>query len=79
MDHMSSSTPSTTSSQVPDDRGRYGDFGGRFVPETLTRALDQLAEQYYGGLQRHGVSDGVGTIYCGIMSGGRRPCTSLNG
>jgi tryptophan synthase beta chain len=31
---------------VPDDRGRFGDFGGRFVPETLTRALDQLAEQY---------------------------------
>ena len=34
------------SSAVPDDRGRFGDFGGRFVPETLTRALDQLAEEY---------------------------------
>ena len=40
--------PSTgsASSSVPDDRGRFGDFGGRFVPETLTRALDQLAEEY---------------------------------
>ncbi|MEM6980713.1 MAG: tryptophan synthase subunit beta [Planctomycetota bacterium] len=31
---------------VPDARGRFGDFGGRFVPETLTRALDQLSEEY---------------------------------
>ena len=31
---------------VPDQRGRFGDFGGRFVPETLTRALDELADEY---------------------------------
>jgi len=44
---MSSPTlqqPATAS--VPDRRGRFGDFGGRFVPETLTRALEQLAEEY---------------------------------
>ena len=35
---------STTS--VPDARGRFGDFGGRYVPETLTRALDQLTDEY---------------------------------
>jgi len=34
------------SAQVPDPRGRFGNFGGRFVPETLTRALDELAEEY---------------------------------
>lgn len=33
-------------SQVPDVAGRYGPFGGRYVPETLTRALDQLAAEY---------------------------------
>ena len=33
-------------SQVPDSRGRFGDFGGRFVPETLTRALDELVSEY---------------------------------
>lgn len=33
-------------SQVPDVRGRFGDFGGRFVPETLTRALDELIAEY---------------------------------
>jgi tryptophan synthase beta chain len=31
---------------VPDARGRFGDYGGRFVPETLIPALDQLAAEY---------------------------------
>jgi len=31
---------------VPDSAGRYGPFGGRYVPETLTYALDQLAAAY---------------------------------
>ncbi|MFP6667728.1 MAG: tryptophan synthase subunit beta, partial [Pirellulales bacterium] len=32
--------------QVPDEAGRFGKFGGRYVPETLTGALDQLADEY---------------------------------
>ncbi|MCC7085178.1 MAG: tryptophan synthase subunit beta [Pirellulales bacterium] len=32
--------------QVPDAAGRFGRFGGRFVPETLTAALDELAAAY---------------------------------
>jgi len=35
-----------TTTPVPDAAGRFGDFGGRYVPETLIYALDQLAEQY---------------------------------
>jgi tryptophan synthase beta chain len=31
---------------VPDSAGRYGPFGGRYVPETLSRALDQLTQEY---------------------------------
>jgi len=31
---------------VPDQQGRFGEFGRRFVPETLMQALDQLAEEY---------------------------------
>lgn len=31
---------------VPDERGYYGEFGGRFVPETLIPALDELTEAY---------------------------------
>lgn len=34
------------SQQVPDPKGRFGDFGGRFVPETLTRALEELTAEY---------------------------------
>lgn len=31
---------------VPDARGRFGDYGGRFVPETLIPALDELSAEY---------------------------------
>jgi len=33
-------------SNVPDKLGHFGEFGGRYVPETLIPALDQLAEEY---------------------------------
>ena len=33
-------------SQVPDALGRFGRYGGRYVPETLSAALDQLERAY---------------------------------
>ena len=33
-------------SEIPDQVGRFGQFGGRYVPETLTLALDELAAEY---------------------------------
>ena len=33
-------------SLLPDNRGYFGDYGGRFVPETLIPALDELARVY---------------------------------
>jgi tryptophan synthase beta chain len=36
-------------SGFPDAKGRYGDFGGRYVPETLVPALDRLQ----AGVTRH--------------------------
>jgi len=39
-------TDVVASSQVPDAAGRFGPFGGRYVPETLTRALDELSSEY---------------------------------
>ena len=36
----------TTTPQLPDAAGRFGPYGGRYVPETLTRALDQLTNEY---------------------------------
>jgi tryptophan synthase beta chain len=38
---MAAATP-----HVPDAAGRFGPYGGRYVPETLTFALRQLDEQY---------------------------------
>jgi tryptophan synthase beta chain len=38
--------PKHAVSQVPDVTGRFGPFGGRFTPETLIRALDQLTAEY---------------------------------
>jgi tryptophan synthase beta chain len=43
--------PATTdspraSTALPDSLGRFGAFGGRFVPETLMDALNRLAEAY---------------------------------
>jgi tryptophan synthase beta chain len=32
--------------QVPDQQGRFGKFGGRYVPETLMNALHELEEAY---------------------------------
>lgn len=39
------SQPSADAS-LPDSDGRFGKFGGRYVPETLIAALDQLEEEY---------------------------------
>ncbi len=36
----------TASAAVPDLQGRFGAFGGRYVPETLMYALRQLTEYY---------------------------------
>ena len=33
-------------SELPDDRGYFGEFGGRFVPETIIPALDELEAAY---------------------------------
>ena len=39
-------TPSNQQHQGPDPLGRFGSFGGRFVPETLMDALNQLVIAY---------------------------------
>ncbi len=38
--------PPARLSAVPDERGRFGQFGGTFVPETLVAALRQLEDLY---------------------------------
>lgn len=38
--------PAEPKYQRPDITGRYGSFGGRYVPETLIPALDALEAEY---------------------------------
>jgi tryptophan synthase beta chain len=33
-------------SRFPDDRGRFGDYGGKFIPETLMAAVAELEQAY---------------------------------
>ena len=39
----------TLAGSLPDERGRFGPFGGRYVPETLVPAFERLEE----GVRRH--------------------------
>ncbi len=41
----------TTYFTGPDARGRYGSYGGRYVPETLMGPLQELEDAYKGALQ----------------------------
>lgn len=36
----------TIGEKLPDEKGRFGRFGGRYVPETLMPALEQLEQEY---------------------------------
>ena len=35
--------------ELPDERGRFGPFGGRYIPETLVPAFERLEE----GVKEH--------------------------
>ena len=39
-----------TAPSVPDARGRFGRFGGRYVPETLVPALEELEAAYHAAM-----------------------------
>lgn len=40
----------TTRPPLPDAAGRFGPYGGRYVPETLVHALEELAREYEAAL-----------------------------
>ncbi|HYV03464.1 MAG TPA: pyridoxal-phosphate dependent enzyme, partial [Blastocatellia bacterium] len=41
-----SKPPTPTAYQMPDARGHFGDYGGRFVPETLMHPIEELIDAY---------------------------------
>jgi len=61
-------TAPTSVSSVPDVLGRFGRFGGRYVPETLSAALDQLERAYDEAIADPGFSaelDGLLSTFVG--------------
>jgi tryptophan synthase beta chain len=43
---MSAQAPVTTATSLPDARGHFGRFGGRFMPEALVTPLDELEQAW---------------------------------
>src|ERR671937_532584 len=39
--------PSSISRRDPDSRGYFGEFGGRYVPETLVAPIEELERAYF--------------------------------
>ena len=54
--------------RLPDSRGYFGEYGGRFVPETLMPALEELAEGYEDEM-------GEGAFIRELNALTRRPCS----
>jgi len=58
-------------STLPDDRGRFGAYGGRFVPETVMGALDELLDAWtaaWADPAFHAELDGLARDYVGRPS-----------
>ena len=47
---------------LPDERGRFGDFGGKFVPETLMAALEELETAYREAKEDQEFQDRLGHL-----------------
>ena len=64
---------------MPDNRGRFGDFGGRFVPETVMGALDELAAGYEAARTDPVFLPRISSSSTATTSAGRRRSTSPSG
>jgi len=58
----------------PSEPGRFGVYGGRYVPETLVAALVELEAEYARAKPRSEISGAVGGSCCGLMRGVRLLC-----
>ncbi len=57
-----------TSPTLPDSSGHFGTFGGRFVPETLVAALDELTAEYLKAKEDPAFQQELGNLlreFCG--------------
>ena len=56
----------------PDARGYYGEYGGKFVPETLVAPVEELQAGVPGGAQRLRVSGGARPAACALRGPAHR-------
>ncbi len=54
----------TTRTELPDERGRFGDFGGKFVPETVMAALTELEDAYRAAQDDAGFAEQLHHLMC---------------
>ena len=54
---------------VPDAEGRFGKFGGRYVPETLIFALTELEQAYKSATEDPEFQASHSSLVCGSVSG----------
>ena len=59
---------------VPDTRGRYGPYGGRYVPETLMAPLEEL-ERAYAEARANAAFRPNSTTSFTILPAGPRRCS----
>ena len=60
-------------------RGRFGPYGGRYVPETLVAPLEELERAYAEARADRALSGANWTRCCTISPGGPRRCNLLRG
>jgi len=62
----------------PDPRGYFGNYGGRFVPETLVAPVEELERAYFAARQDREFTDTLSRLLR-TTSGGRRRSTRHGG
>ena len=60
---------------LPDEQGFYGEYGGRYVPEMLVPALDELEEAYHHWKEEEGFVAEVEDLLK-IIPAGQHRCIS---
>jgi tryptophan synthase beta chain len=68
-------TPDMYDYQQPDATGHFGKYGGSFVSETLTHAINQLREAY-AKYQHDPEFLAEFKLRAGTLSAAPRPCTT---
>src|SRR5712691_10059313 len=62
----------------PDARGYFGEFGGRFVPETLVEPVEELERAYFRAREdlthtgAHKINNAIGQALLAVRMGKRR-------